>query len=42
MIAVCWVLVKHFDCIVKGGFVRDWIVNGKDEIDRSLDLKNLL
>jgi hypothetical protein len=30
MIAVCWVLVNRFSCIIKGGFVRDWIVNGKD------------
>jgi hypothetical protein len=27
MIATCWVLVNKFDCIIKGGFVRDWIVN---------------
>jgi hypothetical protein len=42
MIAVCWILVKRFDCVVKGGFVRDWIINGKDEIDNNLDLRNLL
>lgn len=42
MIAVCWVLVKRFDVIIKGGFVRDWIVNGKDEKDPTLNLANLL
>jgi len=30
MIAVCWVLVTMFNCTIKGGFVRDWVVN-KDE-----------
>ena len=28
MVAVCWVLVNMFNCVVKGGFVRDWVVNG--------------
>ncbi len=28
MIAACWVLVNKFNCVVKGGFVRDWVVNG--------------
>jgi hypothetical protein len=26
MIAVCWVLTTKFDCSIKGGFVRDWVV----------------
>ena len=29
MIAVCWVLINVFGCTVKGGFVRDWVVNGE-------------
>lgn len=42
MIAVCWVLVKRFDCIIKGGFVRDWVINGTEKIDPSIDPKNLI
>lgn len=41
MIAVSWVLVTKFNCIIKGGFVRDWIVNGKQYLP-NIDLKNLL
>lgn len=26
MVAVCWVLTNKFDCSIKGGFVRDWVV----------------
>ena len=29
MIVVCWVLVNMFDCVIKGGFVRDWVVNAE-------------
>lgn len=32
MIAVSWVLINLFDCVVKGGFVRDWIVNGEEVV----------
>jgi hypothetical protein len=42
MIAACWFLVNFFDCTIKGGFVRDWIVNGEDIIPPGTDLKNLL
>lgn len=28
MVAVCWVLTCIFDCVIKGGFVRDWVING--------------
>jgi hypothetical protein len=28
MVAVCWVLTNVFGCVIKGGFVRDWVVNG--------------
>jgi hypothetical protein len=31
MVVVSWALVTYFDCIIKAGFVRDWIVNGEDE-----------
>jgi len=27
MIAASWVLTNMFDCAIKGGFVRDWVVN---------------
>lgn len=42
MIAVCWYLVNECECTIKGGFVRDWIVNGKDIIPPGVDLGNLL
>ena len=29
MIVVCWVLTNMFDCVVKGGFIRDWVVNSE-------------
>lgn len=29
MIAVCWILINKFNCKIKGGFVRDWVINGK-------------
>lgn len=41
MIAVCWVLVNKFNCVIKGGFVRDWIVRGHEYLPNT-DLKNLL
>lgn len=31
MVAVCWVLVNRYDCCIKGGFVRDWVVNGEEK-----------
>ena len=27
MIAASWVLTNTFGCVIKGGFVRDWVVN---------------
>lgn len=27
---VCWVLLNEFDCIIEGGFVRDWIIRGHE------------
>jgi hypothetical protein len=41
MIAVCWVLVCMFDCTIKGGFVRDWVIN-QDEWLPNGSLNNLL
>lgn len=35
MIAVCWVLVNRFDCVIKGGFVRDWVVNGEEVLPKT-------
>ena len=29
MMAVCWILVHNFGCEIKGGFVRDWVINGE-------------
>ena len=26
MVAVCWILTNKFDCSIKGGFIRDWVV----------------
>ena len=42
MIAVCWVLVNRLNCVIKGGFVRDWVVNGEEVLDTSKDLTKLL
>ena len=32
MIAACWVLTCKFHCVIKGGFVRDWVVNGEEVV----------
>ena len=43
MIAVCWVLTCRFHCVIKGGFVRDWIVNGEEVVPPTQNEKiNLL
>jgi hypothetical protein len=42
MIAACWVLVNNFSCVIKGGFVRDWVVNGDEVLDTKKDLTKLL
>ena len=42
MIAVSWLLVTKFNCIIKGGFVRDWIVRGYEYLPLNTDLKKLL
>jgi hypothetical protein len=31
---VAWILVTKFDCILEGGFVRDWIVGGRSKIPK--------
>ena len=41
MLAVCWVLTNVFHCVIKGGFVRDWVVN-KEEVLPIGNLRNLL
>lgn len=33
MIAVSWVLVNLFGCTIKGGFVRDWVVNADEWLE---------
>lgn len=43
MIAVCWVLVNLFNCTIKGGFVRDWVVNADEWLDLTVQERlNLL
>lgn len=32
MVTVCWVLVNKYDCCIKGGFLRDWVINGECNI----------
>ena len=34
MVAVAWILTNKYDCSVKGGFVRDWVVNGKEKLPK--------
>jgi hypothetical protein len=41
MIAACWVLTTLFNCVIKGGFVRDWVVNGEEYVPAG-DLSKLL
>lgn len=41
MVAVCWILTCLFDCIVKGGFIRDWVVNADQNLPVG-DLTKLL
>jgi hypothetical protein len=31
---VAWILVNKFNCILEGGFVRDWIVGGRSYIPK--------
>jgi hypothetical protein len=31
MIAVCWVLVTKFNCTIKGGFLRDFVIRGESK-----------
>ena len=42
MIAVSWLLVTKFNCVIKGGFVRDWIVRGYEYLPPNTDLRKLL
>jgi hypothetical protein len=37
MVAVCWILTNKFNCSIKGGFIRDWVVRNHE----SLPNKNL-
>ena len=39
MIAVCWILVNKFDCVIKGGFVRDWIINADEKVPLTSQLR---
>lgn len=42
MVTVCWILVNKFNCEIKGGFIRDWVVRGDSKIPNGLNLKKLL
>jgi hypothetical protein len=41
MIAVSWVLTNVFGCVLKGGFVRDWVVKSEEKLPAG-SLRNLL
>ena len=41
MVAVCWILVNKFNCTIKGGFIRDWVIRGKEWLPPG-NLSNLL
>lgn len=41
MVAVCWVLVNKFKCTIKGGFIRDFVVNGSEYLPPG-DLSNIM
>lgn len=41
MVVVSWILVNKFDCTIKGGFIRDWVIRGKEWLPPG-DLSNLL
>ena len=42
MVAVCWVLVTKFDCTIKGGFVRDWVIGNRDKLSAGNNLKKIM
>ena len=35
---VAWILITKFNCIVEGGFIRDWIVRGDSEFPKGLQI----
>lgn len=41
MVAVSWILVNKFHCVIKGGFIRDFVVRGYEWLP-SGDLSNLM
>lgn len=41
MVAVCWILVNKFHCVIKGGFIRDFVVRGYEWVPAG-DLSNLM
>ena len=41
MVAVCWILVNRFNCIIKGGFIRDFVVRGYEWLPPG-DLSDLM
>ena len=36
---VAWILVNKYHCILKGGFVRDWIVGGREHFPAGTKLE---
>ena len=41
MVAVCWILTNKFQCSVKGGFIRDWVVRNHESLPKK-DLRTIL
>ena len=38
---IAWILINDYGCIIKGGFIRDWIVAGRDVFPKGTKLKDL-
>ena len=36
---VAWILINKYKCILKGGFVRDWIVGGRADFPKGVKLE---
>lgn len=36
---VAWVLLNKYDCTLKGGFVRDWVVGGRENFPTGVKLQ---
>ena len=38
---IAWILINEYGCIIKGGFVRDWIVAGNDFFPKGTKFNDL-